>query len=74
LFDQIILFLFFSEKIKPGREFETDKYLISVEESNDNDQPCPKPSFAVNDPTMKNRPKSAVYASLIFFKKLNQFV
>jgi hypothetical protein len=52
--------IYFSKKIQPGREFETEKYLITVEASNDNDQPCPKPSFAVNDPTMRNRPKSAV--------------
>ncbi|CAF0964095.1 unnamed protein product [Adineta ricciae] len=47
------------DDIQPGREFETDRYLISVEESNLNDQPCPRPSYAVNDPTTKNRPKSA---------------
>ncbi|CAF1225359.1 unnamed protein product [Adineta ricciae] len=47
------------DDIQPGREFETERYLISVEESNLNDQPCPRPSYAVNDPTTKNRPKSA---------------
>ncbi|CAF3795467.1 unnamed protein product [Adineta steineri] len=49
------------DDIKPGREFETDRYLISVEESNDDNQPCPRPSFAVKDPTMKNKPKSAAF-------------
>lgn len=60
---------FFLCKIKPGREFETDRYLISVEESND--QPCPKPSFAVNDPTMKNKPKSSVRIQIIFKKNIS---
>ncbi|CAF1204601.1 unnamed protein product [Rotaria sp. Silwood1] len=49
------------DDIKPGREFETDRYLITVEESNNDNQPCPRPSFAVNDPTMKNKPKSAAF-------------
>ncbi|CAF2524177.1 unnamed protein product [Rotaria sp. Silwood2] len=49
------------DDIKPGREFETDRYLISIEENNNDNQPCPRPSFAVNDPTMKNKPKSAAF-------------
>ncbi|UJR30621.1 hypothetical protein I4U23_018146 [Adineta vaga] len=49
------------DDIQPGREFETDRYLISVEESNHDNQPCPRPKFAVNDPTMKNKPKSAAF-------------
>lgn len=53
-------------QLKPGREFETDRYLISIEERDDGNQPCPRPSFAVNDPTMRNRPKSGVYQQIIF--------
>lgn len=54
-------FLFSSSfQLKPGREFETDRYLITVEESHHDNQPIPRPSYAVQDPTMKNRPKSAV--------------
>ncbi|CAF0961344.1 unnamed protein product [Rotaria sordida] len=49
------------DDLKPGREFETDRYLISIEESNNDNQPCPRPSFAVNDPTMRNKPKSAAF-------------
>ena len=55
-------------KIKPGKEFETDRYLISVEEGNNDTHPCPRPTFAVNDPTMKNKSKSAVSIQIISHK------
>ncbi len=62
---------FFKYKIQPGSEFETERYLITVEESNnDEHQSCPRPSFIVNDPTMKNKPKAAVCMRVIF----NNFV
>ena len=52
--------------MKPGREFETDRYLITIEGSYNEDQPCPRPSFTVTDPTMRNKPKTAVGAYIFF--------
>jgi hypothetical protein len=60
------VYCFYVCKIKPGREFQTERYLITVEESNNDTQPPPRPSFTVDDPTMRNKPKSAVCMHINF--------